>query len=92
MTVLLYAGIASLLLVSALTVWELFEARRLEALLGEEVSWLRAARALRRRLLDQARSGYPNEWHEGIRRLQAVSLVRVIAALAAVALFGALIF
>ncbi|MEQ1857043.1 MAG: hypothetical protein ABL963_11250 [Longimicrobiales bacterium] len=92
MTAFLYAGIGSLLLVSALTVWELFEAKRLEARLGAEVSWHRAAGALRRRLLDQSRSEYPDEWHQGIRRLQTVSLVRVIAAFVAVAFFGAVIF
>jgi len=43
------------------------------------------------RILDERRGEYPAEWHDGVRRLHAVSFLRVLGALAALASFSAVI-
>ena len=88
----LIAGLAALFFVLGLTVWEFREAKRLEALLGQNVGWLRAAGALKLRILDERRGEYPAEWHDGVRRLHTVSVLRVLAALSALASFSAVLF
>ena len=88
----LIAGLAALVFVLGLTLWEFHEAKRLEGLLGQNVGWLRAAGTLKLRILDERRGEFPAEWHDGVRRLQAVSLLRVLGALAALALFASVVF
>ena len=88
----LIAGLAALFFVLVLTLWEFREVRRLEAVLGQNVGGRRAAAALKLRLLDERRGEYPAEWHRGVRRLHALSLLRVLASLVALALFWSLIF